>query len=67
MGGYGEKLELILQESAVHRQVQGGTVLQTDTWYHVVTEIEDTHGFIAILIVKIDGCLVSFQVSLALL
>jgi len=37
MGVYGEKLELILQESAVHRQAQGGTVLQTDNWYHVVT------------------------------
>ena len=37
MGIYNEKLELIPMESTVHRQAQGGTVLQTDTWYHVVT------------------------------
>lgn len=37
MGIYNEKLELIPNESVVHRQVPGGTVLQTDTWYHVVT------------------------------
>jgi len=37
MGIYNDTLELVLQENESHRNTPGGTVLQTDTWYHVVT------------------------------
>ena len=37
MGIFNDKLELDLQVGGNHREVPGGTVLQTDTWYHVVT------------------------------
>jgi hypothetical protein len=37
MGIFNDKLELVPQESEVHRAAPGGTVLQIDTWYHVVT------------------------------
>lgn len=37
MGIYDDKLELVPSEEETHRNAPGGTVLQTGTWYHVVT------------------------------
>ncbi len=37
MGIFNDKLELLTSGSSIHRTVPGGTVLQNNTWYHVVT------------------------------
>jgi hypothetical protein len=37
MGVFNDKLELVGQADTTHREAPGGTVLLTNTWYHVVT------------------------------
>ena len=37
MGIFNDKLEFVGQESVIHREAPGGTILLTNTWYHVVT------------------------------